>query len=149
MDVHSRKILALLQKDASLSVDQISDAIGLSRTPCWKRIKELEDDGTIKARVALVDPKKIGLGIVVFVSITTESHDIEWLNKFTKTVSDIPEVIGFYRMAGEVDYLLKLALRDIEDYDRIYKKIISVSGCRTVSAHFAMEELKFTTEYPI
>ncbi len=148
LDVHSRKILQLLQEDATLTVDEISQQVGLSRSPVWTRIRDMEQAGVIKARVALVDPKALGFGQTVYVTVTTERHDVEWLAEFSALVQKIPEVVSFYRMAGELDYMLKIVVRDVSDYDRIYKRLIRVSGLNAVSAHFAMEEIKSTTQIP-
>ncbi|MEM7729869.1 MAG: Lrp/AsnC family transcriptional regulator, partial [Pseudomonadota bacterium] len=149
LDDHSRRILQLLQKDATLTVDQISQQVGLSRSPVWNRIREMEQAGVIKGRVALVDPKALGFGQTVYVTITTQRHDTEWLAEFSSLVQKIPEVVSFYRMAGELDYMLKVLVRDVGDYDRIYKRLIELRGLNTVSAHFAMEEIKSTTEVPV
>ena len=124
MDAIDRKILAVLQQDASLSVAEIGSRVGLSSTPCWKRIQRLEADGVITKRVALIDPGKIGLGITVFVSIETGDHSQEWLDRFAEAVGAMPEVMEFYRMAGDVDYMLRVVVPDIAGYDTFYKKLI-------------------------
>lgn len=149
MDSQSLNILKLLQQDATLTVDEISERIGLSRSPVWTRIRDMEAAGVITAKVALVDPKKLGYGLTVYVTVTTQRHDAEWLEQFSALVVKIPEVVSFYRMAGELDYLIKLLVRDVSDYDRIYKKLIALPGLNTVSAHFAMESIKNTTVVPI
>lgn len=148
LDDFSLKILALLQRDATMTVDEISERIGLSRSPCWNRIRDMEKAGIITGRVALVDPKKLGYGLTVFVTVSTHRHDAEWLAQFSGMIQSIPEVVSFYRMAGQLDYLLKLLVRDIDDYDRIYKRMIELPGLQTVSAHFAMEAIKVTTHVP-
>ena len=125
MDAIDRKILALLQQDASHSVAEIGNLVGLSSTPCWKRIQRLESDGVIQKRVALVDQDKIGLGVTVFVSIETGDHSQEWLDRFAKEVGAMPEVMEFYRMAGDVDYMLRVVVPDIHGYDRFYKQLIA------------------------
>jgi Lrp/AsnC family transcriptional regulator len=149
MDVTDRKILSLLQGDASLSVAEIGSRVGLSSTPCWKRIQRLEADGVIQRRVALVDQDKIGLGITVFVSIETGDHSQDWLSKFADMVGAMPEVMEFYRMAGDVDYMLRVVVPDIQGYDTFYKKLISSVPLKNVTSRFAMEKIKATTALPI
>ncbi len=143
------KILALLQADASRSIAEIADAVHLSQNACWRRIKRLEDEGVIRKRVALLDPEKLGVGITVFVSVRAGEHSENWLETFTAAVRKIPEVVEFYRMAGEVDYLLKLQVANIAAYDRVYKSLIRSAKLMDVSAAFAMEEMKRTTELPL
>lgn len=149
LDSFDRKILCALQRDAMLSLAALSDAVGLSQTPCWKRVKRLEADGYIKRRVTLLDAQKLGVGVTVFVELRTNRHDEAWLSEFARTVSDIPEVVEFYRMSGEVDYLLKIVCADIADYDRIYRRLIRETQLYDVSSTFAMEQIKFTTELPL
>ena len=149
MDVTDRKILTLLQGDASLSVAEIGSRVGLSSTPCWKRIQRLEADGVIQRRVALVDQDKIGLGITVFVSIETGDHSQDWLSKFADMVGAMPEVMEFYRMAGDVDYMLRVVVPDIAGYDTFYKKLIATVPLKNVTSRFAMEKIKSTTSLPI
>jgi Lrp/AsnC family transcriptional regulator len=149
MDVTDRKILSLLQGDASLSVAEIGSRVGLSSTPCWKRIQRLEADGVIQRRVALVDQDKIGLGITVFVSIETGDHSQDWLSKFADMVGAMPEVMEFYRMAGDVDYMLRVVVPDIQGYDTFYKKLIASVPLKNVTSRFAMEKIKATTALPI
>ena len=149
MDAIDRKILAVLQEDASLSVAEIGTRVGLSSTPCWKRIQKLEADGVIQKRVALVDQVKIGLGITVFVSIETGDHSQEWLARFADTVSAMPEVMEFYRMAGDVDYMLRVVVADMQSYDTFYKKLIAAAPLKNVTSRFAMEKIKSTTLLPI
>jgi Lrp/AsnC family transcriptional regulator len=149
MDAIDRKILNVLQDDASLSVAEIGKRVGLSSTPCWKRIQRLETDGVLTKRVALVDPGKIGLGITVFVSIETGDHSQEWLDRFAKTVESMPEVMEFYRMAGDVDYMLRVVVPDIAGYDTFYKKLIGTVPLKNVTSRFAMERIKSTTALPI
>jgi Lrp/AsnC family transcriptional regulator len=149
MDATDRKILSLLQGDASLSVAEIGSRVGLSSTPCWKRIQRLEADGVIQRRVALVDQDKIGLGITVFVSIETGDHSQDWLSKFADMVGAMPEVMEFYRMAGDVDYMLRVVVPDIQGYDTFYKKLISSVPLKNVTSRFAMEKIKATTVLPI
>ncbi len=149
MDAVDRKILAVVQQDASLSVAEIGQRVGLSSTPCWKRLQRLEADGVIMRRVALVDPDKIGLGTTVFVSIETGDHSQEWLKRFAEVVGALPEVMEFYRMAGDVDYMLRVVVSDIGDYDAFYKKLIAMVPLKNVTSRFAMERIKSTTTLPI
>jgi Lrp/AsnC family transcriptional regulator len=149
MDATDRKILAVLQQDASLSVAEIGSRVGLSSTPCWKRIQRLESDGVIQRRVALVDQDKLGLGVTVFVSIETGDHSQEWLGRFAQTVGDMPEVMEFYRMAGDVDYMLRVVVTDIQGYDAFYKRLIASIPLKNVTSRFAMEKIKSTTALPI
>ena len=149
MDAIDRKILTVLQDDASLSVAEIGNRVGLSSTPCWKRIQRLEAEGVIQKRVALVDQDKIGLGISVFVSIETGDHSQDWLDRFAETVRAMPEVMEFHRMAGDVDYMLRVVVPDIQGYDRFYKKLIAIVPLKDVTSRFAMEKIKYTTALPI
>jgi Lrp/AsnC family transcriptional regulator len=149
MDGIDRKILAVMQEDASLSVAEIGSRVGLSSTPCWKRIQRLEADGVITRRVALIDPAKMGLGITVFVSVETGDHSQEWLSRFAQQVSGMPEVMEFYRMAGDVDYMLRVVVPDIAGYDTFYKKLIGTVPLKNVTSRFAMEKIKSTTALPI
>ena len=149
MDAIDRKILAVVQEDASLSVAEIGQRVGLSSTPCWKRLQRLEADGVIMRRVALIDPEKIGLGITVFVSIETGDHSQDWLKRFAETVSGMPEVMEFYRMAGDVDYMLRVVVHDMQSYDTFYKKLIATVPLKNVTSRFAMERIKSTTALPI
>jgi Lrp/AsnC family transcriptional regulator len=149
MDAIDRKILALLQNDASLSVAEISNRVGLSSTPCWKRIQRLETEGVIQKRVALIDQDKLGLGITVFVSIETGDHSQGWLARFAETVGAMPEVMEFYRMAGDVDYMLRVVVPDIAGYDAFYKRLIASVPLKNVTSRFAMERIKSTTALPI
>jgi Lrp/AsnC family transcriptional regulator len=149
MDAIDKKILATLQEDASLSVAEIGQRVGLSSTPCWKRIQKLEADGVITKRVALVDQVKIGLGITVFVSVETGDHSQEWLARFADTVSAMPEVMEFYRMAGDVDYMLRVVVADMQSYDAFYKRLIAAAPLKNVTSRFAMEKIKSTTLLPI
>ncbi|MEJ2373878.1 MAG: Lrp/AsnC family transcriptional regulator [Pseudolabrys sp.] len=149
MDAIDRKILAVVQQDASLSVAEIGQRVGLSSTPCWKRMQRLEADGIITGRVALVDPDKIGLGITVFVSVESDDHSQEWLRNFAELVGAMPEVMEFYRMAGDVDYMLRVVVPDIAGYDTFYKKLIGTVPLKNVTSRFAMERIKSTTALPI
>jgi Lrp/AsnC family transcriptional regulator len=149
MDAIDRKILAVVQQDASLSVAEIGQRVGLSSTPCWKRLQRLEADGVITKRVALIAPEKVGLGITVYVSIETGDHSNDWLKKFAEVVSAMPEVMEFYRMAGDVDYMLRVVVADIAGYDLFYKKLIATVPLKNVTSRFAMERIKSTTALPI
>jgi Lrp/AsnC family transcriptional regulator len=149
MDAIDRRILAVLQDDASLSVAEIGHRVGLSSTPCWKRIQKLEADGVIQQRVAVVDQNKVGLGVTVFVSIETGDHSEEWLKHFAEVVGAMPEVMEFYRMAGDVDYMLRVVVADIAGYDRLYKKLIAAIPLKNVTSRFAMEKIKSTTALPL
>ena len=149
IDSLDRAILSELQQDCSRSVQDIGDAVGLSQSPCWKRIRRLEDSGVLQKRVALLDPAKVGLGVTVFVTIRTNQHNEEWLDRFAAAIADIPEVIEIYRMRGDVDYLMKILASNIADYDRIYKKLIRSVEMFDVSSSFAMEQLKYTTAIPL
>ena len=149
MDAIDRKILAVMQDDASLSVAEIGSRVGLSSTPCWKRIQRLEADDIILRRVALVDQNKIGLGITVFVSVESGDHSDAWLTTFANAVRAMPEVMELYRMAGDVDYMLRVVVADMASYDLFYKKLISSVALKNVTSRFAMEKIKSTTALPI
>ncbi|MCQ3942154.1 MAG: transcriptional regulator [Alphaproteobacteria bacterium] len=149
MDAIDKKILAALQEDASLSVAEIGQRVGLSSTPCWKRIQRLEAEGVIQKRVALIDQVKIGLGITVFVSVETGDHSQDWLDRFADTVSAMPEVMEFYRMAGDVDYMLRVVVAGMQSYDAFYKRLIATAPLKNVTSRFAMEKIKSTTLLPI
>jgi Lrp/AsnC family transcriptional regulator len=149
LDAIDRKILMVLQEDASLSVAEIGDRVGLSSTPCWKRIQRLEADGVVTRRVALVDQNKIGLGITVFVSVESSDHSEAWLKRFAEAVSAMPEVMEFYRMAGDVDYMLRVVVADMPSYDVFYKKLIAAVPLKNVTSRFAMEKIKSITALPV
>ncbi len=149
MDSVDRKILNLLQVDASLTVKQIAEQISLSVTPCWKRIQKLETQGFIRARVALLDPQKVNADVTVFVAITTNQHTTEWIDRFSRAVSDMPEVMEIYRMSGEVDYLLRVVVSSIAAYDSFYKKLVDRIELSSVTSSFSMEQIKHTTALPI
>jgi Lrp/AsnC family transcriptional regulator len=146
MDV---KILRILQQDCTRSVADIGKEVGLSTTPCWRRIQKLEEAGVIRRRVAILDPALVNAGVTVFVSIKTDQHSLAWLEKFHAAVVDFPEVIEFYRMSGDVDYLLHVVVPDIASYDAFYKKLISRVQISKVSSAFAMEQIKYTTVLPL
>jgi Lrp/AsnC family transcriptional regulator len=149
LDALDRKILDILQQDATVSIAEVAERVGLSATPCWKRIKRLETSGVIQRRVAILDRDMLGLGVTVIVAVRTARHSDEWLESFSAGVSKIPEVVEFYRMSGEIDYLLKIVARDIADYDRIYRKLTKVADLHDVSSSFAMQEIKSTTALPL
>jgi Lrp/AsnC family transcriptional regulator len=149
LDAFDRRILALLQRDASLPIAAIAEQVGLSSSPCWRRIQRLEAGGYITRRVALLDPVRMKVGVTVFVSIRTNQHNADWLEAFARAVTDIPEVVEVYRMSGDVDYLLRIVVPDIAAYDRVYKRLIAAADLYDVSSSFAMEVLKSTTELPV
>jgi Lrp/AsnC family transcriptional regulator len=149
LDRMDRKILDILQRDSTLPVAEIGKQIGLSTTPCWRRIQKLEELGVIQRRVAILDPKKVNAGVTVFVSITTSHHTQDWLDHFHATLKDFPEVVELYRMSGQVDYLLRVVVPDIEHYDIFYKKLIGRIELSDVSSAFAMEQIKYTTALPL
>ncbi len=143
------KILRALQSDSSKSITELAETVGLSPNACWKRVKRLEEDGYIVKRVALLDRLKLKKSVTAFVEIRTDQHEEKWLEKFANAVRAIPEIVEFYRMSGQVDYMLKIVCSDIADYDRIYKELIRNAPLRDVSAYFAMEQIKYTTELPV
>lgn len=149
LDPIDRRILRELQADATVSIADLAELVGLSQTPCWKRVKRLTDAGVIERRVALLDRDKLDLGLVVFVAVRAARHDEEWLNAFARGAAALPEVVEFYRMSGETDYLLKVVVRDIAAYDRFYKRLIATAPLGDVSSSFAMEQIKFTTALPL
>lgn len=149
LDKLDKRILACLQQDSGMSVAKIAKDISLSVTPTWRRIHKLEELGIIKKRVTLLDGSKIGLGMSVFVAIKTDQHSTKWLEEFATSIAALPEVVEFYRMSGDVDYLLRVVVSNIDAYDRFYKKLISESALTDVSSSFAMEEIKYTTALPI
>jgi Lrp/AsnC family transcriptional regulator len=149
LDRTDYRILELLQEDASLSNADVAERVGLSPNACWRRTRRLEERGVIRKRVALLSPEKLSLNVTVFVGIRTNEHNEQWLKKFADGVRQIPEVVEFYRMSGDTDYMLKIVVHDIADYDRVYKKLISVVPLHDVSSSFAMEQLKSTTALPL
>ncbi len=149
MDATDKNILKILQHDATIPLATIAAAVNLSPTPCWRRMTKLKESGLIRKNVALLDAKKLGVGVTVFVSIKTNQHSPAWFRQFNAAVSALPEVMEFYRMSGDVDYLLRVVVADIADYDRVYQRLISTVDLFDVSSSFAMEEIKFTTELPI
>ena len=149
MDDIDRRILRELQLDANLSTAQIADRVGLSQTPCWNRIQKLIASGAIRRRVAIVSPEAVGLGLTVLVSIEAGEHNPDWLQRFTGMVSAMPEVLELYRMAGEVDYELRVVVPDMASYDEFYKRLIAIVPLRNVTSRFAMERIKSETALPI
>ena len=149
MDSTDRKILAILQEDASLSVADVAAKVNLSQTPCWRRIQKLTDSGVIAKRVALVDPDALGLGLTVFVEIETGDHSKDWLGKFAAAIKEMPEVMEIYRMAGDVDYMLRITVPNMAAVDTFYQRLISLVPLKNVTSRFAMERVKYTTAYPV
>jgi Lrp/AsnC family transcriptional regulator len=149
MDEIDRHLLTILQGDATLSIAQMADLVGLSPTPCWKRIQKLETAGVVTRRVAIVDPDRVGMGLSVFVAIESGDHTPEWLQLFADAVAAMPEVMEVYRMAGDVDYMLRVAVADMAEYDAFYKRLIRSAPLKNVTSRFAMERLKHTTAYPL
>lgn len=149
IDKYDRAILDILQKNCTLAVGEIAEKVGLSNTACWRRMNKLEQEGVIRAKVALLDQKKLNLNVVVMVFIKTSTHSVEWIKKFHEHIEQIDEIIEVYRMAGDTDYLLKVAVSDVAAYDKVYKKIIKISDLADVSSSFAMEQIKYTTQLPL
>ena len=149
MDATDRRILRVLQEDASLAVAEVARRVGLSQSPCWTRIQKLEAEGVITGRVALVDPLKVGVGLTVFVTLEAGDHTPEWLERFAGAVGGMPEVLEVHRMAGETDYLLRVGVADVAAFDAFYKRLIAAAPMRNVTSNFAMERMKFTTAYPV
>lgn len=149
MDNTDLELLTLIQRDDSISLEEMAAHVGLSKTPCWRRIQKLEQQGYVKKRVALLDSDKFNLGVSVFVQVKTNQHDASWLDNFSSVVAQFPEVVEFYRMAGEYDYLLRVLVSDIKAYDEFYKRLISATSLTDVTSNFAMEQIKWTTELPL
>ena len=149
MDATDRQILEILQHDTTMPLAEIARKVGLSSTPCWRRIQKLEEAKVIRRRVALLDSQKINAGVTVFVSIKTNQHNEDWLSRFSKVVGEMPEVVEFYRMSGEIDYLLRVVIPDITAYDAFYKRLIADIELDDVSSSFAMEQIKYTTALPL
>jgi Lrp/AsnC family transcriptional regulator len=149
LDKYDVAILGALQADATLSIAALSEKVGLSSTPCWKRVRRLEEEGYLVARVSIINREKVGLPVTVFVSVRTTEHDEKWLEQFAAAVMELPEVLEFHRMSGDVDYLLKVVTTDIGGYDRFYKKLIKTAKLRGVSSAFSMEQIKSTTALPL
>lgn len=149
LDLIDRKIVAELMRDATQPVAQIAHKVGLSQTPCWKRIQKLEAAGILTDRVALAEPAKLGFGLTVFVGIEAPDHSSEWRGAFAKAAETIPEIMEVYRMAGDMDYLLRIAVSGMEAFDSLYKRLTDAVPIKNVTSHFAMERMKFTTAYPV
>lgn len=150
MDEFDKKILKCLQEDATISTAALSEKVGLSTTPCWRRIQLLEEKGFIEKRVAIVNKKKLNLGLTVIVNIKTRQHSQDWLIKFKDSMMHIPEIVEILRLSGETDYSLKILVPDITEYDRVYKDIISkIDDLYDVSSSFVMQEIKSTTKLPL
>ena len=138
-----------LQEDCTLSIAAMAERVGLSQTPCWKRIQRLEAEGVIQRRVALLSPEALGLGLTVFVSIEAGDHSPTWLQRFADAVTALPEVVEVHRMAGDVDYMLRVVTRDIAAYDGFYKRLIAAVPIKNISSRFSMERVKSTTSLPL
>ena len=149
MDTFDKDILRILQGDCTLSVSDIADQVGLSTTPCWRRIQAMEKSGIIKGRVALAEPEKLNVGLTVFVMVKTNQHNPQWLDKFSITIKDMPEIMEFYRLSGDIDYLLRIVVPDMKAFDAFYKKLITQADFSDISSSFAMEEIKYTTQLPL
>lgn len=149
LDRFDRAILAHLQENATIPISELAEKVGLTSTPCWRRIQKLESRGIIQKRVTLLDPKQLNLGVTVFIAVRTNEHRFDWFESFHKLVSAIPEVVDFYRVAGSTDYLLKVVVSDIADYDNIYKTLIKGADLADVTSMFVIEEIKHTTALPL
>jgi Lrp/AsnC family transcriptional regulator len=149
LDQTDLRILTILQEDASLPVAEVAERVNLSQTPCWRRIQRMEAAGVIERRVALVNPEAVGVGLTIFVDIETNDHSQEWLTKFADVVRSMPEIMDVYRMAGDVDYMLRIAVANMSGYDDFYRRLISVVPLKNVTSRIAMERVKSTTAYPI
>jgi Lrp/AsnC family transcriptional regulator len=149
LDKTDLKILAILQEDAALSVAEVAARVNLSQTPCWRRIQRMEAEGTILRRVALIDPEAVGMGLTIFVDVETNDHSREWLSRFAEVVQQMPEVMDVYRMAGDIDYTLRIAVSSMSDYDKFYRRLISAVPLKNVTSRIAMERVKSSTAYPI
>ena len=149
LDPTDRAILAILQTDASQSLDSIAERLNVSLNTVWRRVRRLESEKVIERRVALIDNEKIGLPLTAFVQIKTDDHSSKWAADLSAAVNAIPEIVEFYRLAGDVDYIMKMMVASVADYDRVYQSLIKRVRISDVSASFAMEKLKFTTELPL
>lgn len=149
MDETDRRILRLLQTDASASASDVARQVGLSASPCWKRIKRMQEDGVINRQVVVLDAGRLGFGLTVFVSIKTGEHSTGWLEEFSEKITAMPEVMELHRMAGEVDYMLKVVVRDMQSFDEFYKRLIGIAALSEVTSRFSMEKIKETTALPI
>lgn len=149
LDAIDLKILRALQEDAEIPVAELAEQVGLSQTPCWRRVKRLSEAGVIKKRVAIVDPHALGLRLTAFIAVRTNQHNERWLERFANGVAALPNVLEFHRMSGETDYLLRVVARDMEHFDSIYKQLIEIADLNDVSSHFSMEQIKDTTVLPV
>jgi len=149
MDETDRRILRILQEDSSLSTSDVARRVSLSASPCWKRIKRMQDEGIIKRQTAVLNAGRLGFGLTVFVSITTGEHSKSWLEEFSEKITAMPEVMEFHRMAGEVDYMLKIVVQDMESFDEFYKRLVGITALTEVTSRFSMETIKETTALPI
>ena len=149
IDRFDRRILAILQADADISIADLAERVGLSKNPCWRRVQKLQSTGIIARRVALLDAASLNVGTTVFVKIRTNQHNLEWLQRLSAAVNALPEVTEFYRMAGDMDYLLKVVVPSIEAFDTVYKRLIEKIDIFEVSSYFAMEEIKNSTQLPL
>jgi len=149
IDQTDRRILDILQQDAALPLEEIGRRAGLSRNACWRRIRALENAGVISGRVAVLDPGKLDLGLMVFIQLRADRHDADWLEQFARAVRGMPEIMGVYRMSGDLDYLIKARVRDVADYDRLYQRLIARVELKDVSASFVMENLKDSLALPL
>ncbi|MGR3342191.1 MAG: Lrp/AsnC family transcriptional regulator [Paracoccaceae bacterium] len=148
-DASDRRILRILQREADIGLEALGEKVGLSRNACWRRIKALDQAGVIKRRVAIVDAEMLGLGLSVFIQIRTSNHAADWLENFARATREMPEILGAYRMTGDLDYLIRARVADVTAYDRLYQRLIKKINVSDISASFVMEELKETTELPI
>jgi len=148
LDAIDRKIIDILQADATVAVASIAERVGLSAAPCWRRIKRLEDEGVIKRRVALIDRRKANVPMTLFVSVRTTRHAVQWLEDFRRVIVDIPEIVEAWRLTGEIDYLLRIVVPDVDAYDAVYKRLINRLEFADISSAIAMEEMKYTTAIP-
>ncbi|VAX76550.1 DNA-binding transcriptional activator DecR [Serratia symbiotica] len=150
LDKTDRKLLCMLQEDCTKSLQVLAEAVNLTSTPCWKRLRRLEDEGYIRGRVALLDNQKLGLGLTVFVLIKTQQHSAAWYQTFVQLTAHIPEVLAFYRLAGEYDYLMQVEVADMNSYNSFYKQLVKgVPGLLDVTSTFAMAKIKYTTALPV
>jgi len=149
MDSFDKKILYLLQQDCTVSISSIAEQVGLSTSPCWRRIQAMEKSGVITGRVVLADAAKLNVGLTVFVMIKTSQHNPQWLENFSDIANDFSEIVEFYRMSGQVDYLLKVVVPDMKAFDHFYKSLITRADFSDISSSFSMEEIKYTTALPV
>jgi Lrp/AsnC family transcriptional regulator len=149
LDKFDQAILSILQTDCTRPIAEIADAIGLGSTACWRRVQKLEEQGIIRQRVALLDPKQLKVTVTVFAAIRTNQHNADWLERFHALMATLPEVVECYRMAGDTDYMLRMVVPDIAGYDAVYKRLIRLPGITDISSSFAMEQIKSTTELPL